>query len=186
MLQRGLLAVAALALFTTPAVALGTTGPAAGHPVAIRPAPLQQLVSAEIATHAAVVPLVFHHPSVGGLHGIRPLPIVHVEVAVAARPTVTIHAAARPAVTHHPATAPLTHERVGDATWYDWYPGQCAVHYLPKGTRIWVTDLATGKTISCLVTDYEADGARAVDLSETCFEELAPLAQGVIEVRVRW
>ncbi len=79
------------------------------------------------------------------------------------------------------------HSAVGDATWYAWHPGQCASPFLPHGTLITVTDLATHKTITCLVTDTEAHNpGRVVDLSNWCFEELAPLPQGVIQVRITW
>lgn len=75
----------------------------------------------------------------------------------------------------------------GGATWYAWHPGQCASPFLPHGTLLTVTDLATGKTIQCLVTDTEGHNpGRVVDLSNWCFEELAPLSQGVIEVRISW
>jgi hypothetical protein len=76
----------------------------------------------------------------------------------------------------------------GVATWYAWHPGQCATSYRPKGTRIWVENLANHKTISCLVTDYEPRNTpgRIVDLDTQQFAELAPLAQGVIRVRVTW
>ena len=50
-----------------------------------------------------------------------------------------------------------------------------------------MTDLATHKTIQCLVTDTEAHNpGRVVDLSESCFEELASPSQGVIQVRITW
>lgn len=76
---------------------------------------------------------------------------------------------------------------VGVATWYAWRPGQCATSYRPKGTRIWIEDLATHRTVSCLVTDYEPRSpGRVVDLDSGVFAELAPLAQGVIRVRVTW
>jgi hypothetical protein len=79
------------------------------------------------------------------------------------------------------------HSRVGIATWYGWHPGQCASPFLPHGTLLTVTDLATHKTIQCLVTDTEAHNpGRVVDLSNYCFEELAPLSQGVIMVRISW
>jgi hypothetical protein len=103
--------------------------------------------------------------------------VVHPVLAVGARSTAKPNSASRD---------PDTHDRVGDATWYAWHPGQCAVHYLPRGTRIWITDLATGKTVTCLVTDYEADGSRAVDMDEAVFAELAPPAAGVIRVKVTW
>jgi rare lipoprotein A (peptidoglycan hydrolase) len=50
-----------------------------------------------------------------------------------------------------------------------------------------VTDLATGKTISCLVTDAQPySPSRVVDLAATSFAQLAPLARGVVVVRVTW
>ncbi|MHB8379940.1 MAG: PASTA domain-containing protein [Acidimicrobiales bacterium] len=77
--------------------------------------------------------------------------------------------------------------KIGVATWYSYFPGRCATWYLPKGTRITVTDLETGKSISCVITDREGQGAnRVVDLNETQFAELAPLSQGVISVKVSW
>jgi hypothetical protein len=79
------------------------------------------------------------------------------------------------------------HTRVGIATWYAWYPGQCASPFLPHGTLLTVTDLATHKTIQCLVTDTEAHNpGRVVDLSASCFEALGALSQGVILVRITW
>jgi hypothetical protein len=83
--------------------------------------------------------------------------------------------------------AELRHTRQGLATWYAWHPGQCASPFLPHGTLLTVTDLTTHKTIQCLVTDTEAHNpGRVVDLSNWCFEQLAPLSQGVIEVRITW
>jgi rare lipoprotein A (peptidoglycan hydrolase) len=77
--------------------------------------------------------------------------------------------------------------RIGDATWYSYIPGRCATWYLPKGTRITVRDLKTGKAVHCIVTDREAaHGNRVVDLNETQFAQLAPLARGVIVVKVSW
>jgi rare lipoprotein A (peptidoglycan hydrolase) len=90
----------------------------------------------------------------------------------------------RRAAAHHRLYA---HARTGIATWYAWFPGQCASPFLPHGTLITVTDLATHKTIQCLVTDTEAHNpGRVVDLSEYCFEELASPSQGVIQVRITW
>ncbi|HVB52312.1 MAG TPA: PASTA domain-containing protein [Acidimicrobiales bacterium] len=77
--------------------------------------------------------------------------------------------------------------KIGVATWYSYIPGRCATWYLPKGTRITVHDLATGKSITCIISDREDSGSnRVVDLNETQFAELAPLAQGVINVKVTW
>lgn len=77
--------------------------------------------------------------------------------------------------------------RVGVATWYEYFPGRCATWYLPFGTRVVVRDLATGRSITCVVTDREvARGSRVVDLSREQFAQLAPLWRGVVDVEVSW
>jgi beta-lactam-binding protein with PASTA domain len=77
--------------------------------------------------------------------------------------------------------------RVGDATWYRYIPGHCATWYLPRGTRITIRDLATGKVVHCIASDREAaHGDRVVDLDTVQFAELAPLAKGVVVVKVSW
>jgi len=77
--------------------------------------------------------------------------------------------------------------RVGVATWYSYIPGRCATSYLPMGTRVTVRDLASGRTIHCVVTDRQAvSSGRVVDLSETQFSLLAPLWRGVVRVKVSW
>ena len=77
--------------------------------------------------------------------------------------------------------------RIGDATWYRYIPGHCATWYLPRGTRITVRDLATGKVIHCIASDREgAHGDRVVDLDTAQFAELAPLSKGVVVVKVSW
>ena len=77
--------------------------------------------------------------------------------------------------------------RIGTATWYSTGPAHCATWFLPNGTRLTVRDLATDRAIVCIVTDREAArGTRVVDLSETLFARLAPLAKGVLRVRVSW
>jgi hypothetical protein len=77
--------------------------------------------------------------------------------------------------------------RIGDATWYRYIPGHCATWYLPRGTRITVRDLATGRVIHCIASDREAaHGDRVVDLDSQQFAELAPLTKGVIVVKVSW
>jgi len=77
--------------------------------------------------------------------------------------------------------------RVGDATWYRYIPGHCATWYLPRGTRITVRDLATGRVIHCIASDREAaHGNRVVDLDTQQFAELAPLSKGVVVVKVSW
>jgi hypothetical protein len=77
--------------------------------------------------------------------------------------------------------------KIGIATWYNYFPGRCATWYLPKGTRLTVRDLTTGRSVTCVITDRENEGDdHVVDLSETQFSELAPLSQGVIRVKVSW
>jgi beta-lactam-binding protein with PASTA domain len=77
--------------------------------------------------------------------------------------------------------------RIGDATWYRYIPGHCATWYLPRGTRLTIRDLATGRVIHCIASDREAaHGDRVVDLDTVQFAELAPLAKGVVLVRVSW
>jgi len=80
-----------------------------------------------------------------------------------------------------------TNFKIGVATWYNYVPGHCATSYLPKGTRITVRNIGTGKAITCVITDREGSGSnRVVDLSETQFAQLAPLWKGVISVKVTW
>ena len=94
------------------------------------------------------------------------------------RPTTT--------TTRKPRPKPVRY-RIGLATWYSYFPGRCATSYLPMGTRIWVRNLATGRTITCVVTDRQGSTTgRVADLSETQFAELAPLARGIVRVKVWW
>jgi hypothetical protein len=80
-----------------------------------------------------------------------------------------------------------TNFKVGVATWYNYIPGHCATWYLPKGTRITVDDLTTGKSITCIISDREAhESDHVVDLNETQFSQLEPLSKGVISVKVSW
>lgn len=92
--------------------------------------------------------------------------------------------AARPHVTR---PARLGNVRFGVATWYSYVPGRCATSYLRFGTKLYIKDLVTGHVVTCIVTDRQGSGSnRVVDLSETEFAELAPLAKGVVPVRVWW
>jgi beta-lactam-binding protein with PASTA domain len=77
--------------------------------------------------------------------------------------------------------------RIGDATWYRYIAGHCATWYLPRGTRVTIRDLATGRVIHCIASDREgAHGNRVVDLDTQQFAELAPLSKGVVVVKVSW
>jgi hypothetical protein len=99
----------------------------------------------------------------------------------------------KPVVTATEPAAPVSsvvngsNYKVGVATWYNYVPGHCATWYLPKGTRITVHDLTTGKTITCIISDREAhESDHVVDLNSTQFSELEPLSKGVISVKVSW
>jgi uncharacterized protein YabE (DUF348 family) len=77
----------------------------------------------------------------------------------------------------------------GDATWYDppW-SGLTAAHpTLPFGTMVTVTSLGTGRSVTVRINDRGpyAPG-RIIDLSPEAFQLIAPLSQGVANVRITW
>jgi rare lipoprotein A len=79
------------------------------------------------------------------------------------------------------------HQQTGQASWYDAADGTCAHPTLAFGTVVTVTNLANGRTVKCTVTDrgpYES--GRIIDLAKTIFDDLAPPATGVIDVRIQW
>jgi rare lipoprotein A len=49
-----------------------------------------------------------------------------------------------------------------------------------------VTDLANGKTAQVVINDRGPFGGRIIDLSDEAFARIAPLGQGVCEVRLTW
>ena len=86
-----------------------------------------------------------------------------------------------------PGTGATT--QTGNATWYDppW-SGLTAAHpWLPFGTHVTVTDLATGRSVTVVIDDRGpfAPG-RIIDLSPEAFSQLAPLGSGVLHVRLSW
>jgi uncharacterized protein YabE (DUF348 family) len=79
--------------------------------------------------------------------------------------------------------------QVGEASWYSFAPGGglTAAHpWLPFGTVVTVTNLANGKTVQVVINDRGPFGGRVIDLSEEAFARLAPLSQGVCQVRLTW
>jgi beta-lactam-binding protein with PASTA domain len=107
---------------------------------------------------------------------VRPPPTTTTTICKVPVTTTTVHRKAGP-----------KRYRIGDATWYRYIPGRCATWYLPRGTRITVRDLATGKVVHCIASDREgAHGNRVVDLDAAQFAQLAPLSKGVIVVKVSW
>jgi uncharacterized protein YabE (DUF348 family) len=76
----------------------------------------------------------------------------------------------------------------GEASWYD-APGTgfTAAHpWLPYGTIVRVTYLSTGESITVTIDDRGPFGGRIIDLSPEAFSALAPLSQGVMQVRLTW
>ena len=110
-------------------------------------------------------------------------------VATSVRPTTTT---VRPTTTTAPpATAPPTtaapHTQTGQASWYDYNPGECAHPTLPKGTVVTVTNLANGATTSCVVTDRGPYGeGRIIDLDRSVFAQIADPNDGIINVTISW
>jgi uncharacterized protein YabE (DUF348 family) len=79
--------------------------------------------------------------------------------------------------------------QTGLATWYDppW-SGLTAAHpWLPFGTRVTVTDVATGRSVTVVIDDRGPfSPGRIIDLSPEAFSELAPTGRGVLHVRLDW
>ena len=113
-----------------------------------------------------------------------------------AKPTTTTSTTAAPATTTtaKPTTTstmgppPPCCRQEGGASYHDYAdPTTCAHRSLPKGTALKVTNLANGKTTSCVVNDRGpyVEG-RILDLSKPAFSEIANLSDGVIRVSIEW
>ena len=79
--------------------------------------------------------------------------------------------------------------QVGEASWYSFAPGSglTAAHpWLPFGTVVTVQNLANGKTVQVVINDRGPFGGRVIDLSDEAFARIAPLGQGVAQVRLTW
>jgi rare lipoprotein A (RlpA)-like double-psi beta-barrel protein/surface rod structure-forming protein G len=87
------------------------------------------------------------------------------------------------------STSSSTHgEQVGEASWYD-APGSgftAASPWLPFGTHVTVTNLATGESVVVVIDDRGPFGGRVIDLSPEAFSALASLWAGVMQVRLTW
>jgi len=78
--------------------------------------------------------------------------------------------------------------QVGEASWYH-APGDgmTAAHpWLPFGTVVKVTNLDNGTTVTVRINDRGPFGGRIIDLNEEAFAQIAPLGQGVADVRLSW
>lgn len=81
--------------------------------------------------------------------------------------------------------------QIGQASWYDFcrIKGNYAAHLtLPFGTRVTVTNLDNGKTVTVVINDRGPYGVpgRILDLCDSAFAQIAPLGQGVANVQLTW
>ena len=79
--------------------------------------------------------------------------------------------------------------QVGEASWYSFAPGDglTAAHpWLSFGTVVTVTNLDNGRTVQVVINDRGPFGGRIIDLSQEAFARIAPLGQGVAQVRLVW
>ncbi|HET8526739.1 MAG TPA: ubiquitin-like domain-containing protein [Actinomycetota bacterium] len=86
-------------------------------------------------------------------------------------------------------TASSRGSQVGEASWYSFAPGSglTAAHpWLPFGTVVTVTNLENGETVRVVINDRGPFGGRIIDLSHEAFARIAPLSQGVAQVRLSW
>jgi hypothetical protein len=89
------------------------------------------------------------------------------------------------------ASAPHRHVAYGEASWYGFcrVEGMYAAHRtLPFGTRVTVTNLDNGRSVTVVINDRGPFGVpgRIIDLCEPAFAAIAPLEQGVARVRLSW
>ncbi len=102
--------------------------------------------------------------------------------------TSTTTTTTKPKASTTTTTAREKREQTGLASWYDEAePGYCAHRTLPKGTKVWVYAVHTGKEVTCVVNDRGPyiDG-RIIDLSREDFGRLTPDIHGLVEVRISW
>ena len=94
-----------------------------------------------------------------------------------------------PASPSLPMGAPGGHVAAGQATWYDppWSGLTAASPWIPFGTHVTVTDVATGRTVIVVISDRGPfSPGRIIDLSPEAFSVLSPLGRGVLDVRISW
>jgi len=74
----------------------------------------------------------------------------------------------------------------GTATWYR-RNGMVAAHpTLPMGTKVLVTNTATGKSVTVTIDDRGPYSGAIIDLSDDAFDAIAELSTGVINVKLSW
>jgi rare lipoprotein A (peptidoglycan hydrolase) len=106
-----------------------------------------------------------------------------------AKPAPKTTTAPKPRAYTAPAPAASTGQsEIGQASWYDTVdPVVCAHKTLAMGTVVTVTNVENGNSTTCKVGDRGPfiEG-RIVDLSPEAFAALAPLSEGVIDVKLTW
>ena len=83
--------------------------------------------------------------------------------------------------------APVFGSETGQATWYGCAGMHAAHKTLPFGTVVTVTNLDNGRTVTVTINDRGpyAEG-RIIDLCDGAFAQIAPLGQGVANVRITY
>ena len=83
--------------------------------------------------------------------------------------------------------APISGVEVGGASWYGCGGMHAAHKTLPFGTAVTVTNLDNGTSVTVTINDRGpfVEG-RIIDLCDGAFAQIAPLGQGVANVRITW
>jgi hypothetical protein len=105
------------------------------------------------------------------------------------RPPVDLVRRSGPASPAMPPGVPGGHAAGGLATWYDppWSGLTAASPWIPFGTQVTVTDVATGRNVIVVINDRGPfSPGRIIDLSLEAFSVLSPLGRGVLDVRISW
>lgn len=111
-------------------------------------------------------------------------------VTPAPRPAVAQPAGDVAIVTPKPVVVlPPAHGATGDASYYDWRPGEAAAGPALR-VGAWRGRLVTVCASSCVqvrLTDFcGCPGGRVIDLDDASFAQLAPLSRGLVRVTVTW
>jgi hypothetical protein len=101
------------------------------------------------------------------------------------------HITSRPVaqVEIHGTRPSASHVQYGQASWYNMCSGMHAAHLtLPFGTVVTVTNLDNGRTVTVVINDRGPYGVpgRIIDVCEPAFAKIAPLGQGVANVKLTW
>lgn len=112
-----------------------------------------------------------------------------------AAPTTTTTAAPTTTTTVKPTTtttaAPKrsSNSQTGGASYYSqpWAAKGCAHKTLPKGTVVTVTNLANGRSTTCVINDRGPFvSGRIIDMDTSKFSQIASTSQGVARVTISW